>query len=672
MSLATSSHTIFFCFQLYFASLTSSNLTDSNTVMTYLSRSSSTFRNLLSRFSYLRQYSYLCPYCGEKFPSQKVCRQHQLSVCLVLMGVKTDELNFKQHNCPFCNKKYFNVITLKGHLTLAHKDRVDSTDCGADADDGGNEDLIGGVGGKYSNLIVNNPLVPIPNLEAGPVFSSLSTSPLKVALQQHQQQLHQPQMISVVESQMTVAEENACLSVNQVVEPVVSESNGSIVPVHPSAGSAVKSRSKKKSRGKSPVTPQPAGSSLASTRSLRNNPRSSRYHYDDDFCSGEDLDVFEPKLSRSISEKSDRQTRSSSKVEDGKCGKSDCKNGESGSRNRHDAEDDADSDATDDLTVDESVMEAPCSEGQQLSEGSNPFADVQKVEGRSDGIRQGVKASGASSQSLFVDLTGPTVDQVLKGGIDPTAFIEQMSSTSQNLVYASTYASLQPLESDQVTSNVQKGGRPQEAESNSASSTSRSSNNKFIIDNLLGRSNQGNRRAPDKDCGSDESDCQDDFLINIDSSLDAPGDEDDNSKSSGSSRSRAFEGPLAMHERTSKVEKSRSSKQEQTTNLFSATYEKTSRHDRRDESSQLASQTQPVDNCGLESAADDRSPVSDVRVRGETGNCTHKEADEDSGRVRPGVVMDVKKRTILKKLSNSLNMASKRQPGAIGGAKFYK
>lgn len=608
------------------------------------------------RFSYLRQYSYLCPYCGEKFPSQKVCRQHQLSVCLVLMGVKTDELNFKQHNCPFCNKKYFNVITLKGHLTLAHKDRVDSTDCGADADDGGNEDLIGGVGGKYSNLIVNNPLVPIPNLEAGPVFSSLGTSPLKVALQQHQQQLHQPQMISVVESQATVEEESTCMPVTQVIEPVVSESNGSTTPASQSAGSAVKSKSKKKSRGKSPVTPQPAGSSLASTRSLRNNPRSSRYHYDDDFCSGEDLDVFEPKLSRSISEKSDRQTRSSSKAEDGKSWKLDCKNGESGSRNRHVAtEDDADSDATDDLTVDESAMEAPGSEGQHLSEGSNPFADVQNVEGRSDCARQSIEASGSSAQSLFVDLTSPTVDQVFKDGIDPTVFIDQMSSTSHNLVYAGTYASLQPLESDQATTNAQKSGQTREAESNSASSTSRSSNNKFIIDNLLGHSTRGgDRRASDKDCGSDESDCQDDFLINIDSSLDAPVDEDDNSKSSGSSRSRLIEGPPATHERTLKAEKLRSSKQEQPGNLFSATYEKTSRHDRKDESSQSANQVQLVDSCGLKLA---------VEI---------KEADEDSGRIHPGVVMDVKKRTILKKLSNSLNMASKRQPNAIGGAKFYK
>jgi len=72
-------------------------------------------------FTYVRHYSYLCPYCNERSATQKACRAHQLASCLPRMGVKTDELNHKQLLCPFCQRKYFNVITLKGHMTLVHQ-----------------------------------------------------------------------------------------------------------------------------------------------------------------------------------------------------------------------------------------------------------------------------------------------------------------------------------------------------------------------------------------------------------------------------------------------------------------------------------------------------------------------------------------------------------------------
>ena len=72
-------------------------------------------------FTYVRHYSYLCPYCNERSATQKACRAHQLATCLPRMGVKTDELNHKQLLCPFCQRKYFNVITLKGHMTLVHQ-----------------------------------------------------------------------------------------------------------------------------------------------------------------------------------------------------------------------------------------------------------------------------------------------------------------------------------------------------------------------------------------------------------------------------------------------------------------------------------------------------------------------------------------------------------------------
>jgi len=72
-------------------------------------------------FTYVRHYSYLCPYCNERSATQKACRAHQLATCLPRMGIKTDELNHKQLLCPFCQRKYFNVITLKGHMTLVHQ-----------------------------------------------------------------------------------------------------------------------------------------------------------------------------------------------------------------------------------------------------------------------------------------------------------------------------------------------------------------------------------------------------------------------------------------------------------------------------------------------------------------------------------------------------------------------
>ncbi|ESN99555.1 hypothetical protein HELRODRAFT_176722 [Helobdella robusta] len=70
--------------------------------------------------TYSRKYFYLCPYCSEKFPSQKECRQHQVSECLPLIGVSTDELTVKELACPLCPKKYHNLIPLKGHMTQVH------------------------------------------------------------------------------------------------------------------------------------------------------------------------------------------------------------------------------------------------------------------------------------------------------------------------------------------------------------------------------------------------------------------------------------------------------------------------------------------------------------------------------------------------------------------------
>lgn len=71
--------------------------------------------------TYSRKYSYLCPYCMERFPSQKTCRQHQVSECLPLIGISTEELSVKELICPLCPKKYFNLIPLKGHMTQVHK-----------------------------------------------------------------------------------------------------------------------------------------------------------------------------------------------------------------------------------------------------------------------------------------------------------------------------------------------------------------------------------------------------------------------------------------------------------------------------------------------------------------------------------------------------------------------
>ena len=71
--------------------------------------------------TYLRRYSYLCPYCRARFPSQKACREHQIAECLRQIGVSVEELSAKEMNCPLCAKKYVNLIPLKGHMTQVHK-----------------------------------------------------------------------------------------------------------------------------------------------------------------------------------------------------------------------------------------------------------------------------------------------------------------------------------------------------------------------------------------------------------------------------------------------------------------------------------------------------------------------------------------------------------------------
>ena len=70
--------------------------------------------------SYSRRYSYVCPYCSERFPSQKLCRQHQIDECLPLIGVGTAELGVGEHRCPLCPKTCFGVPALKGHVMQAH------------------------------------------------------------------------------------------------------------------------------------------------------------------------------------------------------------------------------------------------------------------------------------------------------------------------------------------------------------------------------------------------------------------------------------------------------------------------------------------------------------------------------------------------------------------------
>jgi uncharacterized protein with PIN domain len=70
--------------------------------------------------SYSRRYTYLCPYCSERFPSQKVCRQHQIDKCLPQIGVPTAELGIGEHRCPLCPKVCFGYAALKGHMSQVH------------------------------------------------------------------------------------------------------------------------------------------------------------------------------------------------------------------------------------------------------------------------------------------------------------------------------------------------------------------------------------------------------------------------------------------------------------------------------------------------------------------------------------------------------------------------
>jgi len=97
--------------------------------------------------SYSRRYSYVCPYCSERFPSQKLCRQHQIDECLPLIGVGTAELGVSEHRCPLCPKTCFGFPALKGHIMQAHhmpKDEAskllaDHGTCGALAVDNSQE-----------------------------------------------------------------------------------------------------------------------------------------------------------------------------------------------------------------------------------------------------------------------------------------------------------------------------------------------------------------------------------------------------------------------------------------------------------------------------------------------------------------------------------------------------
>jgi len=70
--------------------------------------------------SYSRRYTYLCPYCSERFPSQKFCRQHQIDKCLPQIGVPTAELGIGEHRCPLCPKVCFGYAALKGHMSQVH------------------------------------------------------------------------------------------------------------------------------------------------------------------------------------------------------------------------------------------------------------------------------------------------------------------------------------------------------------------------------------------------------------------------------------------------------------------------------------------------------------------------------------------------------------------------
>ena len=70
--------------------------------------------------SYSRRYSYVCPYCSERCPSQKLCRQHQVDECLPLIGVGTADLGAGEHRCPMCPKTCHGFPALKGHIIHAH------------------------------------------------------------------------------------------------------------------------------------------------------------------------------------------------------------------------------------------------------------------------------------------------------------------------------------------------------------------------------------------------------------------------------------------------------------------------------------------------------------------------------------------------------------------------
>ena len=74
-----------------------------------------------SAASYSRHYVFICPHCSSRWSSQKACYEHQITTCLVQLGINVADLSLRRYACPICSRLHFSLAPLRGHMTTAHR-----------------------------------------------------------------------------------------------------------------------------------------------------------------------------------------------------------------------------------------------------------------------------------------------------------------------------------------------------------------------------------------------------------------------------------------------------------------------------------------------------------------------------------------------------------------------
>ena len=509
------------------------------------------------------------------------------------------------------------------------------------------------------------PMVPIPKLEDGPILHPDDIAPFKEMLESGQNELaKKPLRRSRSKSRGSTPTTtspslpaSSSSSTTHITEPKDTDTKPDTTPL--SFNTTVHTRGRKRGRGgrwpyrtyvlNNKTTPS---ATATLSRSLRSNPKNNRY-FSKDFCLGDDLDYLETKLPRIEGVlKTDRLTRSALRPNNTTANH----NEDDDDEEEEDEEElDLDTDATDDLTVDESMNGNCGNNDEQVNHdqqaGTKANIDINKPTNIASNANKPTDDKGggeSASKSQTYSLKVPPVENHHGGDQnDADTGKKTCPATNKDSDSSNNNADRQnlfeymgfPLSETKSSESLTAGSQPTTFNVSSSSPTSSSNkdnSNNFNIDSLIF----------DKSVNDEENEVKEGTLKPTTSPPSSP--------------SLVFK---------PKMVKSVDNQ------LFNTIYEKASTCNNKmnnntiNNDNGVKSDLHPSLNGSSKNTKGDVNYEESQKImdtfeknegekKEEETSGMKKEVDEEE--VDSKVVIDIKKKTILKKLSNSLLMANKR------------